>query len=82
MTRRPFRGPRATTRPDTLTAALADLEEARSTERAIRTLVAERKEGAATLHAAEYRLNGALRRVEALGGLRGAEGSESPLDAA
>jgi len=65
-----------------LAAALAELEEARSTERAVRTLVAERKEGAAALSTAEWRLHLALRRVERLGGLRGAEGSEQPPDAA
>lgn len=62
----PFRSPRATAPPDTLTAALADLEEARSVERAIRTLVAERKEGAAALALAEYRVHLALRRVDRL----------------
>lgn len=65
-----------------LAAALAALEEARSIERAIRTLVAEGKEGASALSTAEYRVNGALRRVERLGGLRGAEGAEQPPDAA
>ena len=65
-----------------LAAALAELEEARSTERAVRTLVAERKEGASALSTAEWRLHLALRRVERLGGLRGAEGSEQPPDAA
>ena len=67
MTRRPFRSPRAaTTRTDTLAAALADLAEARSVERAVRTLVAERKEGASALAMAEYRVAGALRRVDRL----------------
>jgi len=65
-----------------LAAALAELEEARSTERAVRTLVAERKEGASALSTAEWRLHLALRRVGRLGGLRGAEGSEQPPDAA
>ena len=80
----PFRSPRTagTATDDQLTAALAQLEEARSVVRALRILVSQQKEGASALHAAEYRLNGALRRVEAVGGLRGAEGSESPLDAA
>ncbi len=80
----PFRSPRTagTGTDDQLTAALAGLEEARSIERAVRTLVAERKEGASALSTAEWRLHLALRRVERLGGLRGAEGSESPLDAA
>ncbi len=62
----PFRSPRATPRPDTLAAALADLAEARSVERAVRALVAERKEGASALALAEYRVNGALRRVDRL----------------
>jgi len=69
MNRRPFRNPRATATPDTLTAAmaaLADLEEARSVVRAIRTLVAEHQEGASALAMAEYRVNGALRRVDRL----------------
>ncbi len=69
MNRRPFRNPRATATPDTLTAAmaaLADLEEARSVERAIRTLVAERKEGASALSTAQWRLHLALRRVDRL----------------
>ncbi len=71
MTRLPFRSPRATTtRTDTLTAALADLEAARSVERAVRTLVAERKEGASALSTAEYRLHCALNRVQSLGGMK------------
>ncbi len=70
MTRRPFRSPRAATPADSLAAALADLEEARSVERAIRTLVAERKEGASALSTAEYRLHCALNRVQSLGGMK------------
>jgi hypothetical protein len=45
---------------------MADLAEARSVERAVRALVAERKEGASALALAEYRVNGALRRVDRL----------------
>ncbi len=60
MTRRPFRSPRAATPPDTLTAALADLEEARSVERAVRALVAEQADGAAALSTAQWRLHLAL----------------------
>ncbi len=84
MNRRPFRNPRATATPtaDSLTAALADLAAARAQADALRRLVAAREEGASALSTAEWRLHLALRRVEALGGLRGAEGSESPLDAA
>lgn len=66
----PFRSPRATPRPDTLAAALADLAEARSVERALHRLVAERLEGAAALTTAEYRLNSALNRVQWLGGMK------------
>lgn len=62
----PFRSPRAATAPDTLTAAMADLAEARSVERAVRALVAEGEEGASALALAEYRVNGALRRVDRL----------------
>jgi len=53
-----------------LTAALVDLEEARSVERAVRLLVAERLEGAAALTTAEYRPNSALNRVQWLGGMK------------
>ena len=66
MTRRPFRSPRATATPDSLTAALADLAEARSVERAVRALVAEGEEGAAALSTAEYRVHLALARVDRL----------------
>jgi len=68
----PFRSPRtaATGTDDQLTAALAQLEEARSVVRALRILVSQQKEGASALHAAEYRLHCALNRVEALGGMR------------
>ena len=66
MNRRPIRNPRATATPDTLATAMADLAEARSVERAVRALVAERKEGASALALAEYRVNGALRRVDRL----------------
>lgn len=68
----PFRSPRtaATGTDDQLTAALAQLEEARSVVRALRILVAQQKEGAAALHAAEYRLNGVLNRVQSLGGMK------------
>ena len=55
---------------DQLTAALAQLEEARSVVRALGILVAERKEGASALHTAEYRLNSALNRVQSLGGMK------------
>ena len=66
MNRRPFRNPRATATPDTLTAAMAALAEARSVERAVRALVAERKEGASALALAEYRVHLALERVDRL----------------
>ena len=67
MNRRPFRNPRATATPaDTLTAALADLAQARTTERAVRALVAEQADGAAALSTAEYRVHLALRRVDRL----------------
>ncbi len=62
----PFRSPRAATPPDTLTAALSAVAEARSVERAIRTLVAEGEEGAAALALAEYRVHLALQRVDRL----------------
>ena len=66
MTRRPFRSPRASTPSDTLTAALSDVATARTTERAVRALVAEGEEGAAALSTAEYRVHLALRRVDRL----------------
>jgi len=49
-----------------LTAALADLAEVRSIERAVRLLVEEKKEGAAALALAEYRVHLALERVDRL----------------
>ncbi len=66
MTRRPFRNPRATATPDSLTAALADLATARAHADALRRLVTEGAEGASALHTAEYRVNGALERVDRL----------------
>ena len=66
MTRRPFRSPRPPTPPDTLAAALADLATARAHADALRRLVTEGAEGAAALHTAEYRVNGALERVNRL----------------
>jgi hypothetical protein len=79
----PFRRPPAavTRTDDRLTAALAQLEEARSVVRALRILVAQQKEGAAALHAAEYRLNSALNRVQSLGGMKPPEPvAESDVD--
>ncbi len=50
-----------------LQAALAELEDARSTERALRALVAERKAGASSLATAQWRVQRALRRLDNLG---------------
>ncbi len=55
--------------PDPLTAALAELADARADVDLIRRLVATRKAGAAALHVAEYQLNNALNRVKLLGGM-------------
>ena len=52
---------------DALNAAEAELEEARSTERAIRLLVAEGKTGASSLATAQWRLQKALERLDRLG---------------
>jgi len=49
-----------------LTTALADLATARADADALRRLVAEGAEGASALHTAEYRVNGALERVDRL----------------
>lgn len=60
--------PRATTPGDLLDQAQAEVETARAVVDKLRRAVAERTAGAAELHSAEYRLQGALRRLDALGG--------------
>lgn len=53
---------------DLLAQAQADVETARAVVDKLRRRVAARQDGAAELHSAEYRLQGALRRLDALGG--------------
>lgn len=64
----PHRSPRATSPPDPLAAAKADVATARAVVEKLRRAVAQRTAGATELHTAEYRLAGALRRLDALGG--------------
>ena len=68
MTARMIRSVRAADGDAALEAAAAELEESRSTARALRQLVAEGKAAKGSLQVAEYRIHVALRRLDELRG--------------
>lgn len=64
VARRMLSARHGSTAPPTVAEAERDVATARAVVEGIRRLVSERKEGAASLATAEYRLNAALRQLD------------------